>query len=100
MTTTIISNQILPGGQSQKIATSTVAASSTSLVGVSQVTLICDTNTFVRMGPPGSTVALNNGTDQMLLANQQYRIIPIISGYVLSFILATGTGNVYLTPEA
>jgi hypothetical protein len=96
----VISNQILSGGQSQKIVTSTTAAQSTALTGVSQVTLVCDVNTFVRMGPSGSTTALSTGVDQLLLANQQYRIIPIISGYVLSFVLASGTGNVYLTPEA
>jgi len=99
MTGVVISNQILSGGQSQKIATSTVAASSTAL-NASQVTVVCDTNTFVRMGPSGSTTAVNTGADQILLANQQYRIIPIIPGYVLSFILASGTGNVYITPEA
>ena len=95
----VISNQILSGGQSQKVVTSTAASSSTAL-NCSQVTLVCDTNTFVRMGPAGSTNAVSTGADQILLANQQYRIIPIIPGYVLSFILATGTGNVYITPEA
>jgi hypothetical protein len=44
--------------------------------------------------------AVSDGTDQILLANQQYRIIPIIPGYKIAFILAIGTGNVYITPEA
>jgi hypothetical protein len=94
----VISNQILAGGQSQKVVTSTTSAQSTALTGVSQVTIVCDTNTFVRMGL--NPTAVSDGTDQLLLANQQYRIIPIISGYKLAFILAAGTGNVYITPEA
>jgi hypothetical protein len=93
----VISNQILAGGQSQKVVTGVASVQSTAL-NCSQVTIVCDTNTFVRMGL--NPTAVSDGTDQILLANQQYRIIPIIPGYKIAFILAIGTGNVYITPEA
>lgn len=93
----VITNQILAGGQSQKVVTGIVSVQSTAL-NCSQVTIVSDTNVFVRMGL--NPTAVSDGTDQILLANQQYRIIPIIPGYKLAFILATGTGNVYITPEA
>ena len=97
MTGLVISNQILAGGQSQKVVTSTTSAQ-TTVLNCSQVTIVSDTNVFVRMGL--NPTAVSYGTDQILLANQQYRIIPIIPGYKLAFILGTGTGNVYITPEA
>ena len=92
----IISTQIMAGGQSQKVATSPVSAQS-GVLNCSQVTLISDTNVFVRQGV--NPTAVSDGTDQLLLANVMHRIIPIIPGQKLAFILATGTGNVYLTPE-
>ena len=92
----IISTQIMAGGQSQKVATSVTSAQS-GVLNCSQVTLISDANVFVRQGV--NPTAVSDGTDQMLLANIMHRILPITAGNKLAFILATGTGNVYLTPE-
>ncbi len=93
----VISNQVLSGGQSSKVVTSTTSAQSVALTGY-QYTIVSDTNVFVRLG--ANPTAVSDGTDQLLLANQQYRILPIVPGQKFAFILATGTGNVYLTPDA
>jgi hypothetical protein len=93
----IISAQVLSGGQSQKVVTSTASAQ-TAVLTETIYTVTSDTNCFMRMGL--SPVALADGTDQIILANQTYRLQPIIPGQKLAFILAVGTGNVYLSPNA
>jgi hypothetical protein len=97
MTGVVISAQILSGGQSQKVALTTASAQSAALTGY-QYILTPDVNCFVRLGV--NPTAVSDGTDQILLANQTYRIFPIVPGQKFAFILATGTGNVYITPDA
>ena len=93
---------ILTGGQSSKVAISTTSAPSaafgvaTDAVPAQYVLVTPDINCFVRQGP-GTPVAVADGTDQILLANNTYRVY-VNSGNKLAFILAAGTGNVYLTP--
>jgi hypothetical protein len=89
--------QVLSGGQSAKVLTSTVSAQSAALTSTSYL-CISDVNCFVRTG--ASPVAVSNGTDQLMLANVQYRFSPINIGDKLAFILSAGSGNVYLTPDA
>ena len=92
---------ILTGGQSSKVAVSTTSAQSaafgaaTDAVPAQYVLITPDTNCFVRQG--SAPVAVSDGTDQILLANNTYRVY-VNSGNKLAFITASGTGNVYLTP--
>ena len=92
-----ISCQVLPGGESTKISVSSVSAQSAVLTAESYL-VTPDTTCFVRQG--SNPTALSNGTDQILLANNTYRITPIVSGYKLAFITTAASGLVYLTPNA
>ena len=85
----------LTGGQSASIAISVTSAQSAAITTGSVVatpTVDC----FFRQG--SSPTALSNGTDQILLANNSFRISGIVSGNKLAFITASGTGTVYITP--
>ena len=92
-----ISCQVKAGGDSVKIALSTTSAQTAALTSTSYL-VTPDTTCFVRAG--ANPTALSNGTDQILIANNSYRIVPINPGDKMAFILASGTGNVYLTPDA
>lgn len=87
----------LTGGLSQKIATSTVSAASGALT-CSYAVVTTDADCFFRQG--ASPTAVADGTDQLLKANVPFRIYGITNGNKLAFINATGTGNVYLSPNA
>jgi hypothetical protein len=91
-----ISCQVLSGGQSSKVAVSSTSAQSVALT-CANCLVTPDVDVFVRMGTNPTAVA--DGTDQILLAGNTYRIQPIIPGYKLAFV-STGSGNVYLTPDA
>lgn len=99
------SADILSGGQSQKVALSTTSAQSTAITAPSghpagtpvPVLVLCDVPAFVRRG--SNPAALNDGTDQILAAGTHYRV-SVMSGEKLAFILASGTGNAYITPGA
>ena len=97
----IVSKQILSGGQSVKVAISTVSAQSPVFVGNSGIpdnySVICDVNCFVRMGV--NPTAVSDGTDQMLFAGNTYRVTPCPAGSRFAFITSAGSGNVYLTPN-
>ena len=92
-----ISLQISSGGDSTKVAISTASAQSAALVATSYL-ITPDTNCFSRTGANPTAVA--DGTDIFLLANNQYRVVPLQVGQKIAFITPTGTGNVYLTPNA
>jgi len=92
-----ISCQVLSGGQSAKISTSTTSAQSAVLTSTSYL-VYTDVDVFVRTG--ADPTAVSDGTDQILPAKTQSRIVPILLGNKLAFITPTGTGNVYLTPDA
>lgn len=87
----------LTGGQSQLIALSTASAPSNVINGASAV-VYSDVLCFFRQG--GAPIAVSNGTDQVIPAGVWTRITGIIPGNKLAFIVATGTGNLYLTPGA
>lgn len=90
---------ILSGGQSSVVAASTSSAQSATFTfpGVTSgyVVITPLVNCFVRQGE--NPTALADGTDQLLLANNSYRVF-VNSGNKLAFITPSGTGNVYLTP--
>lgn len=92
-----ISCQVLSGGQSSKVAVTTTSAQSAALTATSYL-ITSDVNIFVRMGE--NPIALSDGTDQIMLANNTYRIVPAILGQKFAFISLSGAGNVYLTPNA
>ena len=99
-----ISIGLTDGGTSQKVAMSTTSAQSTAAAaatgeskGVPIKYLITpDAACFVRKGPNPTAVA---DTDQYLSANQTYRV-ELMDGEKMAFIMASGTGNVYITPRA
>lgn len=99
--TTIISRQILSGGQSVKVAISTVSAQSPVFTGNSGIpdnyTVTADVNCFVRMGV--NPTAVSDGTDQLLYAGNPYRVTPCPAGSRFAFITSAGAGNVYMTPN-
>jgi hypothetical protein len=82
------------GGLSTKLAISAVSAQSIACTG-SSVVLTPDTTCFFRMG--ANPTALADGTDQILLANNTYRVT-VSPGQKLAFI-AGAAGNVYITQE-
>ena len=87
----------LSGGQSQAVSISGTSAQSTAISGTSAVvtpTVDC----FFRAD--SNPTALSNGTDQILLGGNQYRIFGITSGHKLAFITTGNTGTVYITPGA
>lgn len=88
------------GGTSQKVALSTTSAQSTAIGSGQSGTVMClvtlDADGFYRQG--SNPTALSDGTDQILLANNTYRI-PLVAGNKFAFILASGTGSAYITPE-
>ena len=104
MRVTEISCAVLSGGQSSKVAISTASAQSAAIAaqgggvtGAAVVLLTPDTTCFVRYGT--NPTALSDGTDQILMANNTYRV-DVAPGGKFAFITATGTGFVYITPGA
>ena len=85
----------LTGGQSEAIAISGTSAQCTAITaGSALVTSTVDC--FFRQG--ANPTALSNGTDQLLLGGNTYRISGITSGYELAFITTGASGTVYITP--
>lgn len=97
MSGVLISQHITYGGDSIKVATS-IASAQTPILTATSYIVTSDTTCFARTGL--NPTALSDGTDQILLANVTYRIVPILPGNKIAFILSAGTGNVYLTPDA
>jgi hypothetical protein len=85
------------GGTSQAVSISSVSAQSSAITdGFAVVTPTTDC--FFRAG--ANPTALSNGTDQILLGGNTYRITNITSGHKLAFITTSATGTVYITPGA
>ena len=85
------------GGTSQKVAMSTVSAQSAAINA--QVALVSPTeDCFVREG--SNPTALSDGTDQFLFGGFTYRIAMSDGANRLAFIMASGSGTVYITPAA
>jgi hypothetical protein len=87
----------LTGGQSAAVAISAVSAQSAAIT-MPSVVVTPTVDCFFRQG--ANPTALSNGTDQILLATNSYRISGIVSGNKLAFITASGSGTVYITPGA
>lgn len=85
------------GGQSQAVSMTTTSAQS-SEIKADWAVVTPDTACFFRRG--SNPTALSNGTDQYLAAGAAYRINGLNEGDKLAFILASGTGTVYITPGA
>jgi len=85
------------GGQSQSVSMSTTSAQST-VINAEWAVVTPDVACFFRRG--ASPTALSNGTDQYLAAGSAYRVNGIREGDKLAFIVASGTGTVYITPGA
>lgn len=85
----------LSGGQSELISISGTSAQCTAITtGNAVVTPTVDC--FFRCA--ANPTALSNGTDQLLLGGNSYRISGITSGYELAFITTGAAGTVYITP--
>jgi hypothetical protein len=101
-----ISIGLTGGGTSQKLAISTTTAASAAAAALSsenkgapiKYLITPDVECFVRKGT-GTVEAVADGTDQILIASQTYRV-ELMDGEKMAFITATGSGNVYITPRA
>lgn len=92
-----ISLQISAGGDAEKLAVSATSAQSAVFTATSYL-VTTDVDVFVRTG--SSPTALATGVDQILLAGNSYRVVPLIIGERFAFITGGASGNVYLTPNA
>jgi hypothetical protein len=93
----IVPNQ---GGSSERIVLAAATPNNSTLTienGYYLVTV--DSLTFIRVGPAVGTVTAAVNVDQVLLANNSYRVGPMSAGQKFGFISTAG-GNVYLTPQA
>jgi hypothetical protein len=98
-----VSLNITSGGTSQKVAISTVAASTAAIAAPTglptgapvPVVLAVDVDAFVRRG--ANPTAVSDGTDQFVPAGILLRT-EVQPGEKLSFITASGSGNAYVTP--
>jgi hypothetical protein len=85
----------LSGGQSESVSISSTSAQSSAITaGWALVTPTVDC--FFRAG--ANPTALSNGTDQILLGGNTYRVTGITSGHKLAFKTTAATGTVYITP--
>ena len=86
-----------PGGTSQVVSISGTSAQSTALGrGYALVTPTVDCFFRVDSNP----TALSDGTDQFLLAGNQYRITGLGDSVKFAFKTSGATGFVYITPGA
>lgn len=101
-----ISAMAMSGGQSSKVVTGIASAQSETISQPASVQngapvnvlITCDVLTFGRYDPAGNPTAASDGTDQAFAANMPYRT-QVKPGGKFAFIVPSGTGNVYLTPE-
>jgi hypothetical protein len=100
-----ISLDLNAGGTSQKLAISAASAQSAAAAASStenkgapiSYVITPDSNCFVRKG--ANPTALSDGTDQLLIANQSYRV-QLMDGEKMAFITTAAAGFVYITPRA
>lgn len=101
------------GGLSQKISVTTASSPSTALcttpahfaeLGCTAI-VTPDAAVFMRRGnpaaqgsSPSAPTAVNDGTDLYLVGGVSYRV-QVPPNTILAFICASGTANVYITPE-
>ena len=92
--TSSVSINALTGGQSEKVTISSTSAQ-TAVINSTIATVTPSVDCFFRKG--ANPTALADGTDQILLGGNTYRIGGLVSGEKLAFI-AVGSGSVYVTP--
>jgi hypothetical protein len=94
-----ISIRALSGGQSDAVTVSATSAQTTkqSIIDAEKVAVFCESNVFFREG--SDPTALSDGSDQIIPGGVWTRVSKT-TGYKMAFILATGTGTVYITPGA
>lgn len=87
------------GARSEVVAMTVASAQSSifSTTAETYVNVTPDATCFFRMGV--NPTALSNGTDQILLGSNMYRIGPVPAGYRFALIVASGAGNAYITKE-
>lgn len=93
-----ISVPITAGGTSVVVAASTTSAATAAAVGSTTALVSIPSDCFVRKGT--TPTALSDGTDQHLPGPNLYRVHGLALTDKLAFKLASGTGNVYITPGA
>lgn len=87
------------GGTSQKVVLVAATPNNSSTFAADCYALVTvDSLTFMRKGLGTATVTSAVDVDQILLANNSYRVGPILNGEKLGFISTAG-GNVYITPQ-
>lgn len=98
----VISIKALTGGQSSVVAISAASAQSAALTMNStdqtDVLVTPTVDCFMRQG--SAPVAVSDGTDQILLAGNTYRVSGIVNGNKLAFITTGAAGSVYISPGA
>lgn len=87
----------LAGGQSSVVAVSGTSAQS-AVIGFPSCVVTPTVDVFFRKG--ANPTAVSDGTDQILLANNSYRLHGLAASDKLAFKTGGATGNVYLTPGA
>jgi hypothetical protein len=87
----------LSGGQSQKLELAGGVSSPSAAIGASFATLLVDVPAFFRVG--AAPVAVVNGTDQYIPANQLFRIGPFAATDKIA-VIAAEVGNAYISPGA
>jgi acetyl-CoA acetyltransferase len=100
-----ITIEITAGGTSQKLAISSTSAQSAAAAAAAtenkgapiKYLVTPDVNCFVRKA--ANPTAVSDGTDQLLLANNTYRV-ELMDGEKLAFITTAASGSVYITPRA
>lgn len=88
---------VLSGGQSSVVAVSGTSAQSL-VITTENVVVTTTVDCFVRQD--SNPTAVSDGTDQILLGGNQYRLAGIVTGNKLAFKTTGATGNVYITPGA
>lgn len=88
------------GATSQKIAlAAATSAASTAFAEECYVLVTVKADTFMRTGAPGTTPTAVVDVDQLLVANNAYRVGPLAKDSKLAFISTPG-GDVFITPQA
>lgn len=81
---------------SKKLTVTTSSTPMAAAVGATTaVVTVKDVDVFMTQG--ASPTAVSDGTDQILLAGNMYRVTGITSTNKLAFITASGTATVYIT---
>lgn len=102
-----VTMKALTGGQSSVVSISGASAQSAAFAqpavpapqtGDLDATITPTVDCFVRQGT--NPTALADGTDQILLGGNTYRLSGILVGNKLAFITSGAAGSVYITPGA